>query len=127
MRALTASVPRWLRPLLYATLGLFLSIMRLLRLRGMHGVVRDRMVDPDFLKSEVRRTYIFSKTDDMVKWQDVVDHADEARAKAAELGTELEVRTEEFAGSGHVSHARVDGDRYWGIVRETWAGREAHS
>ncbi|KAH6688374.1 hypothetical protein F5X68DRAFT_79576 [Plectosphaerella plurivora] len=124
IRAITAAQSRWVRPLLSIGLGIFLGIVRLLRLRGPHGMVRDRLVDSDFLTTEVRRTYVFSKSDEMVKWQDVLDHADETRAKAAKLGTELEVRTEEFVGSGHVSHARVDGDRYWRIVRETYEGTE---
>lgn len=125
LKAFTASPPWWLRPAVYVVLGLLLSFLRLLRLRTLHDIIRTGLNDSTVLRSELRRTYVYSKTDEMVAWADVLSHAQAAADRAAKLSTALAIRTEEFVGSGHVSHARVDGDRYWGIVRETWQGPAA--
>ncbi|KAF4339947.1 transmembrane 53-B [Fusarium beomiforme] len=65
---------------------------------------------------EIRRTYIYSETDELI------DHSDlEAQASEAEkLG--FEVHLEKFDGSLHVTHARKDEARYWGAVQRTWSG-----
>jgi hypothetical protein len=65
---------------------------------------------------EVRRTYMYSKQDQLVEWRDVERHAAEARRKG------FEVRMERWEKGAHVSLVRVDEERYWRIVRETWAG-----
>lgn len=63
---------------------------------------------------EVRRTYIYSREDELVDWKGVEKYAGEADAKG------FTVRKEKFEGSAHVSHARHDGNRYWRVVEETW-------
>ncbi|KAK4454844.1 hypothetical protein QBC34DRAFT_445254 [Podospora aff. communis PSN243] len=68
-------------------------------------------------RGEVRRGYVYSEGDEFVGWRDVEGHAEEARRRG------FEVVMEKFEGSGHVNHARVDGERYWGLVKRVWEGR----
>jgi hypothetical protein len=76
----------------------------------------------------VPRTYIYSTRDDMIMWQDVIEHAEEARqalkialndSRNGSTDVNDVVRLEGFIGSPHVNHVSVDPVRYWGIVRET--------
>ncbi|KAK0638970.1 hypothetical protein B0T16DRAFT_462684 [Cercophora newfieldiana] len=67
-------------------------------------------------RGEVRRGYVYSEGDAFVGWKDVESHGEEARRRG------FEVRMERFEGSGHVNHARVDGERYWSVVRSIWEG-----
>lgn len=76
----------------------------------------------------VPRTYIYSRTDELVPEDDVVQHAAEARNTCALVSkgpnetrdSEGKVRLEEFVGSMHVNHLSVDRERYWRIVQETF-------
>ncbi|KIW63827.1 hypothetical protein PV04_08799 [Phialophora macrospora] len=76
----------------------------------------------------VPRTYIYSTRDDMIPWQGVVEHAEEARQALRNALDDSRngrtdvidlVRLEGFMGSPHVNHVSVDPTRYWRIVRET--------
>lgn len=69
---------------------------------------------------ELGRTYVYSKLDELVDWRDVEAHADDAKQKGFK-----NIRREEFAGTGHVAHARgrENEERYWGVVRGTWEGK----
>ncbi|OTB04617.1 hypothetical protein M426DRAFT_22756 [Hypoxylon sp. CI-4A] len=69
--------------------------------------------DLDLVK-QTNRSYIYGKADVMVDWKDVEKHADQAAAKG------LAVRREVFGRSPHVTHVKLDGNRYWRIVKETW-------
>lgn len=70
-------------------------------------------------RSECRRAYIYSEEDRLIDYRHVEEHA----AAAAEGG--YVPRMEKFSGSQHVAHARVDEQRYWGVVRGTWEGEPA--
>lgn len=70
----------------------------------------DREMQPD----ATPRLYVFSKTDRLTPTTEVLSHIREAKR----LG--LDVRTEVFENSPHVSHARVDPDRYWSAVANIW-------
>ena len=70
--------------------------------------------DPAYLDTTGRRLYIFSQEDPMVDWRDVVSHAEDAKSKGYE--SEMEI----FKGSGHCSHMLLDGQKYWGLVKQTW-------
>lgn len=72
--------------------------------------------DPRLRPAEVRRTYVYSKEDHLIPIKDVQEHAEEARERG------FRVREEEFSGSAHVAHARLDPGRYWRVARETWEG-----
>ncbi|KAK4139926.1 uncharacterized protein C8A04DRAFT_32567 [Dichotomopilus funicola] len=69
-------------------------------------------------QAELRRTYVYGEGDKLVDWRDVEAHAAEAERKG------FMVRREKFEGSAHVAHVRVDADRYWRVVTETWEGVE---
>ncbi len=83
---------------------------------------------PDFLQvlalshnaptqvKEVRRTYMYSEEDEMVDWKVVEKYAKDAEEKG------FAVRKEKFTGSPHVAHVRVDENKYWTAVKETWEG-----
>ncbi|KAG8157948.1 hypothetical protein KVR01_012220 [Diaporthe batatas] len=66
--------------------------------------------------AEVRRVYIYSRTDALIDLQDVEAHAAEAETKG------FSVALEKYEGSAHVAHLRKDESRYWEIVRRTVEG-----
>ncbi|KAI0456034.1 hypothetical protein F5B21DRAFT_169361 [Xylaria acuta] len=69
--------------------------------------------DRDLVKQS-NRTYIYGKADTMVDWHHIEKHAKKAVSKG------FEVRKEAFENSPHVAHMRMDSERYWRIVKETW-------
>ncbi|ORY79078.1 hypothetical protein BCR37DRAFT_103654 [Protomyces lactucae-debilis] len=64
-----------------------------------------------------RRCYVYSKQDDLIDYRDVLSHA--RQVQEYHLGSE-QVTTEEFDGSAHVDHLRLDEARYWRIVQKLW-------
>lgn len=75
--------------------------------------LRRLLQDPSLLAPSPR-TYIYSREDQLIPWQAVEKHADDARS----LG--INVRLERFVGSSHVAHERADSERYWQLVKEAW-------
>jgi hypothetical protein len=73
--------------------------------------LRKDLNDPAMFPKSAPRIYIYSKTDEMVDWQDVESHAEDAREKG------WDVKTERFEGSKHVGHLIADGKRYWNDVQ----------
>lgn len=57
------------------------------------------------------RLYLYSKTDDMVRWEDVRDHAAEARQRGFE-----DVRDICWERGGHCAHIMDNGVEYWDAV-----------
>lgn len=121
-RAILASIPPTFRrppfryliiPLLKCLLILSSIILQLLRRSDPITAIRRALLDDKILVQQGRRTYIYSKEDEMVGWRAVEQHADEAERRGSA------VRREKSDGSGHVAHARKDGNRYWKIVVET--------
>ncbi|KAE9987782.1 hypothetical protein EG328_001597 [Venturia inaequalis] len=72
--------------------------------------VRRELNDPLLFPTGARRVYIYSKTDEMVDWETVEEHASEAE------GDGVDVERERFGNSRHVGHMMEDFDRYWGAV-----------
>ena len=70
--------------------------------------------DVERCRQEKRRLYCYGTADDMVSWRDVEYHANQAESRG------LCVRREKFEDDRHVTQIRVDADRYWGAVKETW-------
>jgi len=71
------------------------------------------LLNTDLLEEGMRRRYMYSKEDKLVRWEDIECHAEMARRKGYEVGSEV------FEGSEHCQHAKGEGEeRYWGIVRE---------
>ncbi|KAF1820771.1 uncharacterized protein K489DRAFT_411984 [Dissoconium aciculare CBS 342.82] len=64
-----------------------------------------------------RRTYVYSREDEMIGWRDVEEHAGEA---AGEGGFTVELVR--FEGSAHVGHLRRDPERYWRTIEGVWFG-----
>lgn len=75
---------------------------------------------PPFLKGTVPRTYIYSKMDTVIREEDVLQHAADARSSLKESSADNIVRAEEFVGSQHVNHVSIDPERYWRIIADTW-------
>lgn len=100
---------------LHIFLVAYYTTKTLLRERNLIVIVREALNDDTLFDTRCPRMYIYSKSDGMVHWRDVVEHAEEAERKGWAL-----VRREEFVGSAHCGHLMVDEGRYWGCVRETW-------
>jgi hypothetical protein len=77
--------------------------------------MRKDLNQEELLKSTRGRVYIYSKGDNIVRWEDVESHAVDAENKG--LG---EVRKELWEKSGHVAHMFSDGEKYWNVVRSLW-------
>ncbi|KAH8735282.1 hypothetical protein BGZ61DRAFT_473887 [Ilyonectria robusta] len=109
-----SSLPSWAWPLAHAVMVIswleWISQGR----HGPHEINAEALNESGFTSREVRRTYVYGTEDKAVGWDHVEAHAEEARERG------VVVRMEKFPGGQHVSHARVDADRYWGVVNETW-------
>jgi hypothetical protein len=78
--------------------------------------VRRELNDPLLFPTEARRVYLYSKTDDMVDWETVEEHALEAEEDGCQ------VERERFVKSKHVGHMMEDYDRYWGAIGRIVSG-----
>jgi hypothetical protein len=67
---------------------------------------------------ERARSYVYSKEDDMIDWQHIEQHAEDARVQGFHV-----VKAERFEGSKHCAHMRSDESRYFNVVTETWRSR----
>ncbi|KAF9878467.1 hypothetical protein CkaCkLH20_03959 [Colletotrichum karsti] len=117
-RALSAALPRFLAPFVHVIIGWFWIFQIPFGKSGIFGKMWNALKHRALLQSEQRRVYLYSKEDEMIYWGDVEKHANEAK----EVG--FQVERERFEGSQHVAHARLDGDRYWGTVKQLWDGKE---
>ncbi|KAK2055059.1 hypothetical protein LY76DRAFT_521225 [Colletotrichum caudatum] len=61
------------------------------------------------------RTYVFSEADDLIAYEDIMDHAQES---AELLG--IESALVRFKKSGHCNHVRENEQAYWAAVVRTW-------
>lgn len=64
-----------------------------------------------------KRLYLYSKEDDIIRWEDIEQHAADARRKGWSVSAEL------FAGTPHVGHMRGHPEQYWAAIAAAW--REA--
>ncbi|KAI0131478.1 hypothetical protein F4814DRAFT_406148 [Daldinia grandis] len=108
-------------PRLIATPFVIVFVTYLCILHALRFIIGDNFLSVNWrgfnnldLVKQTNRSYIYGKADIMVDWRHVEMHAKQATAKG------LEVRTEAFEGSPHVSHMRSESERYWRIVMETW-------
>ncbi|KAK2462962.1 hypothetical protein APHAL10511_005014 [Amanita phalloides] len=67
-----------------------------------------------WLKKRSPRLYIYSTADNLVPWQDVKSHAEDAEKWCAE------VRQVRFEKSDHVAHMRHNPERYWRAIQDAW-------
>ncbi len=103
-----------------ATLG-FLAVLHMMGVSELFLAKAFRELNqPPFLKGEVPRAYIYSKSDAVMQETDILQHAADAKASLKTSPADSIVRVEEFVGSQHVNHVSIDPERYWGIVADTW-------
>jgi hypothetical protein len=60
------------------------------------------------------RLYLFSRSDKMIPWQDVIRHAETAKERGMDAHCEL------FEESEHVAHAMLETEKYWSSVQGVW-------
>lgn len=60
------------------------------------------------------RLYLFSKTDDIISWRDIEEHAADARSKGYDVACEV------FDDTPHVGHMKVHPEVYWGAIARRW-------
>jgi hypothetical protein len=63
-----------------------------------------------------RSCYLYSKSDPMVDWTDIRDHAADARRQGWDVEEIM------FDGSGHCGHFRKDEEKYVEAMRRMWMG-----
>lgn len=73
--------------------------------------VRKQLNDHMMFNPEVPRLYVYSKADQLVPWQDVKSHADDAKIKGYTKTDELM-----FESSAHCAHAMSHKDQYWQAI-----------
>ncbi|KAN0074837.1 Eukaryotic protein of unknown function (DUF829) domain containing protein [Elaphomyces granulatus] len=77
-------------------------------------VVRKGLNNEKLFAAKVARLYIYSRKDEMIRWQDVEAHADEAHAKG------YKVEKVRYLDSVHAGHLLQDEGRYWSAVTRLW-------
>ena len=128
-QGLPSSLPAPVRALgglmMYTGLVSLSAVSKVLGSEGAISGMRRKLNDRTgaFMQDSLKRTYLYSDTDELVAWRDVELHASQASAICHDRGngrnTEI-VYLEKFEGSKHVAHAVVDPKRYWAIVENAW-------
>ncbi|KAH6994353.1 hypothetical protein EDB82DRAFT_501516 [Fusarium venenatum] len=109
--------PRFMSPLIWAIIAVG-WVYCMLILGGIpHRPNAKALNTSQRISRETMRAYLYGDADLPVSFEDIESHALEVKANGANVRTEL------FKGGTHVAHVRVDADRYWKIVRETWEGK----
>ncbi|RDI85380.1 hypothetical protein Vi05172_g4787 [Venturia inaequalis] len=67
------------------------------------------------------RTYVYSKTDAFISFEDVEEHAEEAAAAG------IMVQKVRFEASSHCCHIKEDEGKYWKAVMDCWEIRDVES
>lgn len=96
-----------------AYIGVFigLALPNMLGVENTVSATRRSLNDVSLLDLGVPRLYIYSKTDQMVLWQDVYLHSEEARQKGYRCVRELVL-----SDTKHCAHILKDPERYWDTV-----------
>ncbi|KAH6847010.1 hypothetical protein B0I37DRAFT_135831 [Chaetomium sp. MPI-CAGE-AT-0009] len=61
-----------------------------------------------------KRLYLYSKEDEIIRWEDIEHHAADARQKGWSVTAEL------FEGTAHVGHMRAHAEQYWAAIAAAW-------
>ena len=124
--AISAGLPRtlfwrWFGGLLVHVLLLCTWVADVVMWRERKMVVLCRELnDEKVFDNKVPRVYLYSRTDQMVGFEEADEHADEARAKG------WDVEKVVFEKSAHCGHVREDEGKYWKAVMGAWErGRRA--
>jgi hypothetical protein len=78
---------------------------------------RRRLNDETYWNLEVPRAYMFSKSDDLIFWEDVKEHADDAAQRGVPTWQAC------FDKSPHCGHIKEDSNGYWDVVMTAWESR----
>ncbi|KAK3328647.1 hypothetical protein B0T19DRAFT_196402 [Cercophora scortea] len=70
--------------------------------------------DPALSDINARKLYLYSKADDIIYWEDLEEHAAQARERGYTVDMEM------FEGSPHVGHMRAHPEQYWAAIARTW-------
>ncbi|KAH7418811.1 hypothetical protein BKA64DRAFT_730305 [Cadophora sp. MPI-SDFR-AT-0126] len=103
--------------LMYSILLLFWYILPQILGQKILALVILNSIEPEFIRKEAKRCYIYSDGDEVVLDKDVEEHAKEAERNG------LRIEKVKFEGTSHVGHMRSDPARYWEIVKRSWEGR----
>ncbi|MCJ1253898.1 hypothetical protein MMC24_001712 [Lignoscripta atroalba] len=104
----------WRLPGLAAVYVLLFVYWMVARIIGRLDIVsrsRNDLNDVRLIEKDAERCYIYAEADELVSWQDVEEHCDDAEARG------WRTTREKFEGSAHVRHVKVDPERYWNIPR----------
>lgn len=98
-------------PLIHLMLCLFYLSFLIPGTENMVSRSRRQLNDPRYFSSLVPRVYVYSEADQLVLYQDVKSHVDDAKRNGYEDVKELL-----FEASGHCAHAMVHKDEYWKAI-----------
>ncbi|KAL4894011.1 hypothetical protein BDV59DRAFT_176636 [Aspergillus ambiguus] len=101
------------RLLLYPTIGMVSSLQHMGVMNSVADL-RSELNDPTLFGTAVRRLYLYSEEDEMVRWPDVEQHMDGARVKG------FPVDGARFEQGPHCALVMADGTRYWTAIERAW-------
>ncbi|CAL5866860.1 uncharacterized protein PFLUO_LOCUS1071 [Penicillium psychrofluorescens] len=107
-----------------ALLSPTVTVVNRLQHAGVLRSIRDLralLLDASVFGAKPRRLYMYSKEDDMVGWEDVRMHVEDARA----LGYSAQEVV--FEHGLHCGLIMEDPDRYWTAVQRFWRGEDVES
>ncbi|KAF4977894.1 hypothetical protein FZEAL_5642 [Fusarium zealandicum] len=114
---LARPLPFWASPLVWVVLAVAWAIYIPWGRVEPQEANASRLNAAERISGETRRAYLYGDADQSVGWEDVEAHGRQAMERGGL------VRMERFEGGAHVAHIRVDGERYWRVVKETWEGK----
>ncbi|KAK2879501.1 hypothetical protein FQN49_000803 [Arthroderma sp. PD_2] len=99
--------------ILYPFMWLLTTLQRVGIMRSVDDM-RVHLNDPNAFGESARRLYLYSLTDEAVRWEDVERHMDEARVK------DYCVEGVVFEDSPHCTLLRQDPLQYWSAIEQFW-------
>ncbi|KAL9612079.1 MAG: hypothetical protein Q9167_003301 [Letrouitia subvulpina] len=113
--------PSWLLPFrvlaqsaVWLGVGAYIVTVQAMGSKNIVERVWKTLNDASVVDLKSAKGFVFSKSDPMVRYQDVEAHAEEAE----KLG--WCVLKEPFKDTGHAKHMLADGERYWAFVKKVW-------
>ncbi|KAK5994131.1 hypothetical protein PT974_07571 [Cladobotryum mycophilum] len=94
--------------------GLLVNGHRTGILRGSIDTMRQKVNDPGLFGS-ARRLYLYSEADQVIGWEDIEAHMEEARSKRG-----FTVESVKFTDSPHCALVLHDPTRYWNAIERFW-------
>jgi pimeloyl-ACP methyl ester carboxylesterase len=128
VQALTLSMPKspltkYFGPhILHAVLCLLYLALFVTRAEDTITRLRKQLNDHKLFSPDVPRLYIYSKADQLVPYQDVKSHADDAKMKGYRATSEVLFET-----SAHCAHAMAHKEQYWQAVGELLRAHGSHA